>query len=589
MRRLLAVKLTNHVKKWASARGFVITGKLTNSMLHDVNKDAFCQGDLTLEGKGKVIELYFDTKPVCRGDGADATVRAWYSSVPEARVFAQEFRLANLAEVLDSIVSELESKTKVANNGLADKKITGLPDLAHNPILATYLCDKANAGTNNWSAYRDTISKLLKVQGVYNSDLHPDHYYADGNSLGAKLYYLLHNEMCGDYVLNHSYYHALIAYHQPLPSETVSGCITYFQDDRKKKAGIRTPIKIRKYLDKFFREAFDESRLCKSKDYIISNVTDILTLTLDLDVRIHDDSDLDGWAKAYASPKISSCMNTHFKNYGVGELETFRCYLTSHFTDGRFSSGLSLAVLYNNDEPVARSIVYEQDGQKYYVRNYADDRLVTWLQLKGYEHSGCIPQGTHLYTEYLDDGGYICPYVDGDSDEGEASARFETIDEYNLWVIDSQGAYTLQTTSGYREVSDDLDDYFFCDYLGRWVRQRDGIYLGDAPDFIQKSWSQYSDGEYVSLAVYERCGRELEYCTDYMIHNTYTIRVLLGDTYTYIADAHYTSIIGTAQGEYVVVPNDTLTDYDADLFHTLLQQSETVTLSHRVSNNVLTL
>lgn len=451
MNRLLAVKLTNRIKKWADSRGLPIESKLVNK--RDLFGDGgytYCCGVVTLPTMG--IDLVFDTEYYPKYK--NLYVRGLDSNVSSFNTSNFAILLEDLDVTLDHIIEAVKEKSAITCDGLADLKLTGLPDLAHNPILATYLSDVPNKENNNWTRYRENISHLLTKQGVARS-MHPisGYYYNDG--AGLDLWGILHDVMCGDSELGHTYYHALIAYHQPLPSETVSGCLTYYQDDRKRRAGIRTPIKIRKYLDKFFREAFDADKLCADKEYVINRVTSVLTLPMDLDVRIYDDSNYDGWAEAYASEKISSCMNTRFRNYGVSTHKTFRCYLTSHFTDGAFSSGLSLAVLYTAGEPVARSIVYEQDGQKYYVRNYADDRLAKWLELNGYEHYGCIPEGTHLFTCNPDGGSdneYICPYVDGDSDDGEANARFEHIDGHDLWIIDHDGDYTLQTTAGCREV-----------------------------------------------------------------------------------------------------------------------------------------
>lgn len=648
MNRLLAVKLTNLIKKWAESRGLPIECNLKNKKQYGADKVTHCTGEVVLPTKK--VELYFDTEWFRYNT---LTVRGYFTNTPTVRVETLTIYLKDLDDTLDHILKRLSDMTTVSHEGLAGLKLTGLPDLAHNPVLATYLSDTPNANNNVWSRCRDKISNLLTMQGVETS-MHPDVDYYTDNHAGYRLYEILHDRMCGDSTLGHTYYHALMEYHQPLPSETVSGCLTYYQDDRKRQAGIRTPIKIRKYLDKFFREAFDANKLCMDKDHVIDEVTNILTLIDDLDVRIYDDSDLDGWAEAYGSEKISSCMNTSSKSYGVGEHETFRCYLTNHFTDGAFSSGLSLAVLYNADEPVARSIVYEQDGQKYYVRNYADDRLAKWLEKKGYEHSGSIPDGTKLWTYELDECEYICPYVDGDSSDGEASARFEHIDGHDLWVIDYNGDYTLQVTAGYKSVSPDnaceccdrnriehtgvsdylggtidlcescydyhvyyidrewqyyrdihgsdlvrddegdwyspeylsrtnqvvvdgqlcdRDDCFYCNYLDEWVHTSDGVDLSDAPDFITKSWSRYIDGGYVSKDVYDHYGYELDYYSDYLIHDYAITSVSLDGTDIFLADDHFGLEVTTTSGARIVIPHYNLVSYDKDLYDRLAEQA----------------
>lgn len=169
--------------------------------------------------------------------------------------------------------------------------------------------------------------------------------------------------------------------------------------------------------------------------------------TDEYDVRIYTDANIEGWADAYYH--IASCMNTQTKAYGVGERETYRCYCTSAMTNGKKSSGLSLVVLYQDGKPVARTLTYTSScGEKCYVRNYGDDRLVKWLDERGYVHQQWLPNGTHLWTEChdSDDGEYLSPYVDGD--DHDACATLEFVDEQPYWVI-SDGGVGLQNCCGY--------------------------------------------------------------------------------------------------------------------------------------------
>lgn len=657
MNRLLAVKLNNQIVKWANSRNLLIGGSLSNAKLFDTDdKVSYCSGIIAIPSLK--IELSFDTKSYIRHKVL--SVRGWHMKSSEIDSGRYLIPLQDLDDTLDHIVNHISAETHITHDGLEDLSLTGLPDLEHNPILATYLSDVPNKDNDMWGTCRGKVASLLKLQGI-DDRMFPNCEYAEKNFAGHELYTLLHHEMCGDSELGHTYYHALIDYHQPLPSETVSGCLTYYQDDRKRQAGIRTPIRIRKYLDKFFRNAFAKDGLCAEKESIIVQATDILTKLEELDVRIHDDDDYDGWADAYASEKISSCMNTTFKNYGVGTYKTFRCYLTSYYTGGEFSSGLSLAVLYNKGIPVARSIVYEQNGQKYFVRVYADNRLTAWLEQQGYIASGHIPAGTHLYTEHLyaenDDSGYICPYVD-DNDSG-AKARFERIGRYNLWVIDPDGDHSLQVTCGYLDADNSLekceycdeyhvehedipdlehggtialcaecydtyvhnidrdwqfypsvhsdtslvrcydgdwystaylsnadlvicdgylhsrDDCFYCSFSNRWVlKDDDGIYLGDAPQFVQTSWAEYLEEGYVAKSVYDYHGYELSYYSDYEIHNDYAKRIVLGDTITYLAASHIKEYVATKLGDPIAMPYGALADYDKDLYKTLVDQAE---------------
>lgn len=240
--------------------------------------------------------------------------------------------------------------------------------------------------------------------------------------------------------------HHLLAYHDVRPSETVKGRLAYYQDDAKRAAGIRTPIKVRKYLSKFFGEFRSPATLERTARFL----DEFMQSTDDYDVRIYTDADIDGWADAYYH--VPSCMSTQTNAYGVGERETYRCYCTAAMTDGKKSSGLSLAVLYQDGKPVARAITYEQYGDRYYVRNYGDDRLVKWLDEHGYEHCQRLPRDTHLWTECYDEGKdeYLSPYVDGKG--YEAQANLTIIDGQPYWVISSEGV-VLQNCCGYTNAT----------------------------------------------------------------------------------------------------------------------------------------
>ena len=237
--------------------------------------------------------------------------------------------------------------------------------------------------------------------------------------------------------------HHLLAYHGVCPSETVKGRLAYYQDDKKRKAGIRTPIKARKYLQKFF----GEFRSPEDLEQIARLLDGMMQGTDEYDVRIYDDSQIDGWADAYYH--IASCMSTRTKAYGVGARETYRCYCTAAMTDGKKTSGLSLVVLYQHGKPVARTLTYTTDDGKYFVRNYGDDRLVKWLDDNGYKHQQWLPRGTHLWTECHDSGNdeYLSPFVDGTT-ECDACATLESVDGQPYWVISDDGV-GLQNCCGY--------------------------------------------------------------------------------------------------------------------------------------------
>ena len=330
----------------------------------------------------------------------------------------------------------------VTHENLSASRITNLPNLSENPLLASYLCDDAT-GTESWTSGRAKLKLAIASQGFSPDDF--THYPLSSDDKSFEVANVLWNNLAQSCTESHMVAHHLLAYHGVCPSETVKGRLAYYQDDAKRKAGIRTPVKVRKYLQKFF----GKFRTPEFLEQLARFLDRMLQDTDEYDVRLFTDADIDGWADAYY--RITSCMSTGTKAYGVGELETFRCYCTAAMTQGEKSSGLSLVVLYQGDKPVARSITYTSScGEKCYVRNYGDDRLVKWLDEHGYVHQNYLPRDTWLWTEAYDDGNnnaYLSPYVDGD-DPDDACATLETVGGQPYWVIGS-GGVVLQNCSGY--------------------------------------------------------------------------------------------------------------------------------------------
>ena len=324
----------------------------------------------------------------------------------------------------------------LTHENLASANITNLPSLENNPLLASYLCD-ASTDTTSQKRGRRMLYRTIQAQGFSPDDFT---HYPLSDDLSFDVANVLWNNLAQSCTESHMVAHHLLAYHGVCPSETIKGRLAYYQDDKKRKAGIRTPIKVRKYLSKFFGEFRSPEFLEKLARFLDRMLQD----TDEYDVRLYDDSQIGGWADAYYH--ITSCMSTKSGDYGVGELETFRCYCTHAMTQGKKSSGLSLVVLYQDDKPVARTLTYENDDGKYFVRNYGDDRMVKWLDDNGYVHQQWLPRGTHLWTEaYDDDNTYLSPYVDGD--ECNTCATLETVGGQPYWVISDDGV-ELQNCNG---------------------------------------------------------------------------------------------------------------------------------------------
>ena len=198
----------------------------------------------------------------------------------------------------------------------------------------------------------------------------------------------------------------------------------------------RQAVSVRKWIGSTFKELTAEQAESLAKRI------DGLRTTLDnLDVRHHTSYEFSAWEQAYTSDKIRSCMHPA-SGCHVGTERTFTCYCSGYH--GLPDNGLTLTVLYQNDEPVARAITFtNDDGQKCFVRAYGDDRLAEWLDYNDYEASSFQP-GTILYTTET----MLKPYIDGEVTMAEHCSPSEG--KY-YWALYRHGTYELQTTSAYIE------------------------------------------------------------------------------------------------------------------------------------------
>ena len=433
---LLAKRLTNAVSAAATQAGISLEYHLQNYRNDGERRAAGCKGVIMHPTtKARVVLL---TTELCPDEVRIEFTQNHYDEHPD------EVHCTPTRAAVRKII-ELLTPPTISHENLSASGITNLPNLADNPLLALYLCDGATC-TQTWSCGRTKLKLAIASRGFS-----PDDFTDYPPSYGDKAYEVanvLWRHLAQSCTEPHMVAHHLLTYHDVGPSEPVKGCLAYYQDDAKRRAGIRTPIKVRKYLQKFF----GKFRTPEYLEHIAKTLDGLMETTDKYDVRIYDDTQIDGWADAFYH--ITSCMSTKTKAYGVGEHETYRCYCTAAMTNGKKSSGLRLVVLYQDGKPVARSITYISScGEKCYVRNYGDDRLVKWLHEHGYVHRQWLPSGTRLWTECYGSGnaGYLSPYVDGEDDD-DALATLEFVDGQPYWVMTTAGV-ELQNSCGYtREI-----------------------------------------------------------------------------------------------------------------------------------------
>ena len=433
MALLLAKKLTNQLNKLAEQACIELELDLHN--FHEGERRAAgCKGKIHHPKTGARVEFVsYVSRP---------TVHIGFIRLPHGMT-PDETHIIDPADAAEKIVNlltqEPPAREPLTHENVAKSGITNLPDLSKNTLLATYLCD-ASTGTSTWRTGRSNLGDTLAANGFDLSNF--AHYPPLHDAKAYEVAHALWSSLAQSSTEDHMVCHHLLAYHDVRPSETVKGRLAYFQDDDKRAKGIRTPIKVRKYLQKFF----GNFRTPETLEHIAETLDEVLVDPSTWDVRLYSDAQIDGWRDAYYH--VKSCMNIKEKQYGVGTYETYRCYCTAAMTSGAKSSGLSLAVLYQDGTPVARAITYEGIDGKVYVRNYGDDRLVRWLEANDYTNHQGYPLGTHLWTEvfYKDTDEYLSPYVDGDDDTTQAEIAY--IDGQPYWVIGNKGV-ELRNCCGY--------------------------------------------------------------------------------------------------------------------------------------------
>ena len=225
----------------------------------------------------------------------------------------------------------------------------------------------------------------------------------------------------------------------PGAGTTQPGLIAYYATEQKMLSNIRTPVKVRRYLQKFPTRGKDAEWVERMAKEIDGRLGD----TSKLDVRLFSSADIDGWSDAYQdNNNIRSCMSGG-SGHGVSHHKTYRCYATAHY--GLPDNGLKLAALYHKGEYVARAIVFEHGGKKCYVRHYGDSRIVDWLNDNGYDKVGSYPDGTTLVAFPSDSGGYYHPYVDGDNKY--ADLCYDSSAGQHYWVVGGS-SYRLADAGG---------------------------------------------------------------------------------------------------------------------------------------------
>ena len=500
MALLLAKKLTNALSAAAAQAGITLECDLKNFHNDGEHRAAGCKGVITHSTtKARVFIL---TSESCPDEVRIEFPQEYYDERPdEVRCVPNRVAAQKIVELLTLLT--------ISHENLSASGITNLPSLADNPLLGLYLCDAATC-TEIWTRGRIKLQRVIDSQGYSQDDF--TYYPPSYEDKAIEVANVLWRELAQSGTEPHMVAHHLLAYHDVHQSETVPGRLAYYQDDSQRAQGIRTPIKVRKYLQKFF----GNFRAPEALERVARLLDGMMQPSDKWDVRLYADDNLDGWVGAYYN--VRSCMNIRDNNYGVGRHKTYRCYCTAAMTGGKKSSGLTLAVLCQDGKPVARTITFEgSNGDKFYVRNYGDDRLVRWLNNNGYKHQDRLPLGTHLWTDAYDadNDEYLSPYLDGD--KADAKAEITYIGDRPYWVI-SRGGVVLQNCRGYTRGI-----LLTCDGCGEPISSDEECYRTDV------------HGDEVTLC----CSCEYNHC--YVVH---------GECHIYVSERDFSDLIATTRQGY---------------------------------------
>lgn len=339
-----------------------------------------------------------------------------------------------------------------------------------------------------------------------------------------------------------TYYQNLLTIKIDLPSQSILNPkkLAVWRNTSK-MGGIETrqAVSVRKWIGSTLVGLTDEqveNLACKIDNFLQGE-----TLT-HLDVRHHSSYEFDAWERAYVNDAIRSCMNPLHTSCDVGVERTFTTYCSGYH--GLPDNGLSLTVLYQDDEPVARAITFTDGEQDCYIKSYGDDRLHKWLQAKGYEQSDFL-SGTILYTT----ADLMKPYVDGD--DVHYADPCTTDDDKHYWVLCTDGEYDLQTTDAFAASQSECEccgNRFSDDVLSDYLSAVDGnyytvcdscyednryyVYIGgrySEPVFFHDGYSPTTNNDYVEY--------DDEYYHEDSLHE-YDLRLIDDEVY-HIDDLYY--------------------------------------------------
>ena len=145
--------------------------------------------------------------------------------------------------------------------------------------------------------------------------------------------------------------------------------------------------------------------------------------------------------------------------------------------------GWKLAVGILNGETISRALVVDTDDDKYFVRTYlkptndgysqTDGGMEHWLIEQGFKKHHSWHTGQRM-AWFGTSEHFLAPYLDGDT---KTVREGIDADGHNMLVIDNDGDFELNQTSGEPNYQGDDEDHFDCEDCGDRTDNDDGYWV----------------------------------------------------------------------------------------------------------------
>lgn len=229
------------------------------------------------------------------------------------------------------------------------------------------------------------------------------------------------------------------------------GCIAFTENAAKGAADVQTPMKVGRYLERFYNLDGDSVRTFANQ-YLAKYGT--------LELRFAATED--DFEHVYTNGP-SSCMSKA-ASYYESPVHPVRMYA---------AGDLQVAYLVAKDDGehiTSRVLCWPE--KKTYGRVYGDDKIETMLDAEGWQHEDYFANGAKMLRQEADDGRLIVPYVDG---------VYRADDCGTYLRIAKHGDIDCETTTGLSGFTR------HCDHCGDGMSEDEGCWI----DSRDENWCEH--------------------------------------------------------------------------------------------------